>query len=106
MLGTIAQGRSGAEIRICFSVKDEESLRQQALAEAVRVARLSAESLARAAGVKLGKLRSIAHGWDEIRVSRPAYGVVCDSVSERAVDIDPKDVSTGEDVTLVYEIEE
>jgi hypothetical protein len=31
---------------------------------------------------------------------------VCESVSNHAVDIDPKDVSVSEDVTLVYEIEE
>jgi hypothetical protein len=106
VLGAVAQGNSGAEIRIRFSVKGIESLRRQALAEAVKVARLSAESLAQAAGATLGKLQSIAHGWDEIRLSGPAYGVVCESVPNHAVDIDPKDVSVSEDVTLVYEIEE
>ena len=106
VLGAVAKGHSGAEIRIHFSVKDTENLRQQALAEAVRVAKLSADSLAQAAGVKLGKIRSIAHGWDEIRLSGPSYGVVCDSVSDAKVDIDPKDVSISEDVTVVYEIEE
>jgi uncharacterized protein YggE len=70
------------------------------------VAKLSADSLAQAAGVKLGRIRSIAHGWDEIRLSGPSYGVVCDSVSDAKVDIDPKDVSISEDVTVVYEIEE
>jgi len=106
VLGAVAQGHSGAEIRIRFSVKGIESLRRQALAEAVKVARLSAESLAQAAGARLGKLQSISHGWDEIRVSGPAYGVVCERVSDYAVDIDPKDVSVSEDVTLVYEIVE
>ncbi len=100
------KGHSGAEIRIRFSVKCIESLRRQALAEAVKVARLSAESLAQAAGAKLGKLQSIAHGWDEIRLSGPAYGVVCERASDYAVDTDPKDVSVSEDVTLVYEIVE
>ena len=107
VLGVISQGRSGAEIQIHFSVKDTEDLRQRALAEAVRVARLSAETLAQAAGVKLGKLQSMAHGWDEIRVSgQPAYGVVCDSAATPSVDIDPEDVSTSESVTLMYEFEE
>jgi len=105
-LGAVAKGHSGAEIRIHFSVKDTENLRQQALAEAVRVAKLSADSLAQAAGVKLGRIQRIAHGWDEIRLSGPSYGVVCDSVSDAKVDIDPKDVSISEDVTVVYEIEE
>ncbi|MEA4883279.1 MAG: SIMPL domain-containing protein [Clostridia bacterium] len=106
VLGTIAQGHSGAEIQIYFSAKDTEGLRQQALAEAVRIARLSAQSLARSAGVKLGKLESIAHGWDEIRVSGPAYGVLCERAPDYAVDIDPKDISVNENVTLVYEFEE
>jgi len=74
VLGVISQGRSGAEIQIHFAVKDTEDLRQRALAEAVRVARLSADTLAQAAGVKLGRLQSMAHGRDEIRVSgQPAY---------------------------------
>ena len=107
VLGVISQGRSGAEIQIHFAVKDTEGLRQRALAEAVRVARLSAETLAQAAGVKLGKLQSMAHGWDEIRVSRqPAYGGVCESAATPSVDIDPEDVPTSERVTLVYEFEE
>ncbi len=107
MLGVISQGRSGAEIHIHFAVKDTEDLRQRALADAARVARLSAETLAQAAGVKLGRLQSMAHGWDEIRVSRqPAYGVVCDSAATPSVDIDPETVSTGESVTLVYEFGE
>ena len=75
-------------------------------AECAEAVKLSAESLAQAAGATLGKLQSIAHGWDEIRLSGPAYGVVCERVSDYAVDIDPKDVSVSEDVTLVYEIVE
>lgn len=105
VLGTVAQGHSGAEIQIYFSVKDTQCLRLQALAEAVREAKLNAESLAQAAGVKLVKLRSMEHGWNEVRVSWPTYGFTCESVAEYAVDLDPKDVSVSESVTLVYEIE-
>ena len=45
-----------------FSIKDSKAARDKARADAIREAREKAESMASAAGVKLGKLKSLSEG--------------------------------------------
>lgn len=56
VLHHVAQGHSGAQVHLSFSVKDKDALRKKALAQAVQSARENAETLAETAGVTLGKL--------------------------------------------------
>ena len=50
VLRNIAQGQSGAEIHISFSVRDKEGLKKRAMEEAVVAAKKNAETLAKASG--------------------------------------------------------
>ena len=103
----IAQGHSGAEINLAFSVKDKESLRQLVLEEAVRTAKRNAAVLASAAGISLGKLQQIDHGWAEVRIYDSEVVKAYETVRGGPpceVDIEPEDVDAEDSVTLVYEI--
>jgi uncharacterized protein YggE len=104
----VSQSNSGAEISLAFSVKDKNSLRKRALAEAVKTAKENAETLATAAGETLGKLQQIDYGWAEVRISNRVASMVCEGPAsppmEYDADIEPEDIIAEDNVTLVYEI--
>ena len=109
VLHSVAKGLSGAEFRLNFSVKDQVGLRRMALANAVQEARANAEALAKAAGVKLGKLQQIEYGWGEVHFydhSMPVYSESADTMPTQLADIEPDEVEASDNVTLVFEIEE
>lgn len=108
VLRHVAQGHSGAEIRLTFSVKDKDGLRKRVLAEAVRTAKENAEALAAAAGMTLGKLQQIDYGWAEVRIYDREASMLCEGPSPAPpayeADIEPEDVVAEDKVTLVYEM--
>ena len=109
MIRFVSQSNSGAEISLAFSVKDKDSLRKRALAEAVKTAKENAETLATAAGETLGKLQQIDYGWEEVRISNRVASMVCEGPApstpmEYEADIEPEDIIAEDNVTLVYEI--
>lgn len=112
VLRQIAQGHSGTEIRLAFSVKDKDGLRKRVLAEAVRTAKENAAALAAAAGITLGTLQQIDYGWAEVRIYDCEASMVgeapppCPPHDYYEADIDPEDVGAEDSVTLVYEIED
>lgn len=107
VLVAITNGSAGAEVALTFTVKDRESLRQQAMADAVRVARENALTLAGAAGVELLELQHIEYGWSEIRIHEQdiCLSALETSMSGPCADIDPEDVSIEESVLLVYALD-
>ena len=105
----VSQSNSGAKISLAFSVKDKDSLRKRALAEAVKTAKENAEALATAAGETLGKLQQIDYGWVEVRISNHVADMLCEGPEpstsmEYEADIEPEDIIAEDNVTLVYEI--
>lgn len=108
VLRQVAQGHSGAEIRLSFSVRDKDALRKSVLTNAVQTARENAETLASAAGLKLGKLMQMDYGWAEVRIYDREADMVCETTAgpDFNVNIEPEDVSAEDNVTLVYEIAE
>ncbi len=108
VLRYVASGHSGAKINLAFSVRDKDALRKKVLAHAVKTARENAETLAAAAGVKLGKLVQMDYGWAEVHIYDRMASMVCEARSMRDLDadIDPADVHAEDNVTLVYEIDE
>ena len=107
VLRHVAQGHSGAEINLTFSVKDKDSLRKRVLTQAVQAAKENAETLASAAGLNLGKLMQMDYGWAEMRIYDREATFLCESMAspeDYNADIDPEDVSVEDNVTLVYEI--
>jgi uncharacterized protein YggE len=109
VLRQIAQGHSGAEIRLTFTVRDKEAVKQAALVEAVKTAQKNAQILAEAAGLKLGQIQQVDYGWAEIRVYDRGADMVCESLPapmQYEPDIEPEEVAAEDNVTLVYEITE
>lgn len=106
VLQNVSVGRSGARISLDFRVKDEDAVRRRILAKAVAVARENAAVLAEAAGLKLGKILRIDYNWSEIRVHHEESLYLMESTPMLAPDagINPKDIKSGDTVTLVYEI--
>jgi uncharacterized protein YggE len=109
VLSHVAQGHSGAEIRLAFSVKDRDTLRKKVLTRAVHVAKGNAETLAKAAGVTLGKLVQIDYGWAEVRIYDREASMLCEGPEAMLAfdaEIEPEDVAAEDSVTLVFEITE
>jgi len=109
VLYEVAKGQSGAEIRLTFTVKDKDGLRNRVLTDAVKVAKANAVVLAEAAGLKLGKIQQIDYGWAEVRFYEHEANTISEAPSmtrEYAADIDPADVRAEDNVTLVYAIED
>jgi uncharacterized protein YggE len=106
VLHHVAEGHSGAEIDLSFSVKDEDALRKRVLSQAVQAARENAEVLASAGGFRLGKLVQMDYGWSEVRIYNHEESFLCEDSSPLLcrADIEPEDVRAGDSVTLVYEI--
>lgn len=109
VLQKIAEGHSGTEINLRFSVKDEEGFRRKVLADAVRDAKLNAETLASAAGVVLGKLQKIDSSWSEVRIYDMETEFLCQNTVRETnylADIEAADVKAQDSVSLVYELVE
>jgi len=109
VLRQIAQGQSGAEIKLTFSVKDKDALRKKVLTQAVQSAKENAATLALAAGVTLGKLIQMDYGWSEVHIYDREANILCESKLSYSLsdpDIEPEDVKAEDTVTLVFEIAE
>jgi uncharacterized protein YggE len=108
VLRQIASGHSGAEVSLSFSVRDKDALRRKVLTQAVQTAKENAETLASAAGVKLGKLVQVDYGWAEVQIYHRELSMACAGPPPSGfdADIEPEDVRAEDNVTLVYEIQE
>ncbi|MCC5850929.1 MAG: SIMPL domain-containing protein [Verrucomicrobia bacterium] len=106
VLRHLAVEKIGAEIGMSFTVRDKEALRKKAMARAVELARENAEVLASAANVKLGSLVQMEYGWSEIHVYDRNATMLCEAQfpADYDPDIEPRDVSAEDNVTLVFEI--
>ncbi len=87
---------------ISFSIRDPAPLLDKARADAVANARARAQTYARAAGVTLGPILSIAEGGGD--ASRPLYKAVMMSAA-RAVPVAAGEESVNADVAMVWEIQ-
>lgn len=64
-------------IRINFTLKNQEGIKEKLLASAVANAKADAEILAEASGVKLGKILSISHSYNMVRFDYGSRGERC-----------------------------
>ena len=108
VLSTVGSGVSGTQIALSFTVNDKDAVRKLVLEDAVRKAMTNAETLAAAAGVRLGALVQMEYGWLEVRYSTGEYDCCCESgesYDPAPPNIDPEDVKAEDSVTLIYEIQ-
>ena len=100
------------EIRICYTVRDPEAVKNALIGKAAADAREKALALTRAAGAELREIQSIDYSWNEIRMeSMPMRknllmepGAVMDSCAGYDLDLEPDDAEASDTVTVVWEI--
>ncbi len=109
VLHHVARTHSGANITLSFSVKDMDSLRKKALEQAVMTAREKAETIASAAGVKLGKPIQIYENAGR-GIYTEEFSLICSPIDidndEIKADIEPANVRAEAEVTIMYQIDE
>lgn len=99
------------EFDISYTVKDIEKAKNDLLREAVKDAKMKAEVLSEAAGVKLKKIREIDYSWGELEIySRPLSIGACEYRSAEPsdsfdIDIDADDIEVSDTVTVDWEVE-
>lgn len=103
------------QFSVSYSVKDSETAKNLLLENAIKDAKDKAETMARAAGVALGKIKNIDYSWGAINFESTRLGgdafVCCDDEMEEFdvdasynMDITPTDIETSDNVTLIWEI--
>ena len=89
-----------------FSIKDSKSARDKAREDAIREAREKAESMAAAAGVKLGKLKSLSESGGNINARPVAYAMESRSAGGASTPISAGEQSISVTVNMSYDIVE
>ena len=99
------------EFRVSYTLSDPESAKNALLSQAVKDAKTKAETLAAAAGVALGGIRSIDYSMEqpdvEVRPMRKmALAANCDAECAGSYDMDltPDDITVSDTVTVLWDI--
>ncbi|MDH4036965.1 MAG: SIMPL domain-containing protein [Candidatus Krumholzibacteria bacterium] len=102
----IASDEVKSSIEISFDVSDRDALRTKILEEATRVACRNAETMATAAGCKLGRALKIEYGWSELRISPLRYerNLMMSLEADATPDIEPDDIDASDSVTILFEL--
>lgn len=110
ILYALAHALVQPELRISYTVKDQEAAKNLLLGKAVEDAMAKAAVLASAAGVSLKEIQSIDYSWGTINfeVQPMARNILCDAkvTSEESydMDIEPDDIEVSDTVTVVWDI--
>ena len=103
-LASLSGSKADPSVAISFSVSDPESLKQRVLADAVANATARAETIAKAAGIRLGSIENIEYGYAEIRVSSEDHDFGSSVLCDAAPDIRPEEVEAEDTVTITWAI--
>jgi uncharacterized protein YggE len=104
-----AAGAAGDAVRIqqiAFGFDDDSALLAQARADAVRRAHDQADQMARAAGVRLGRVRSISEGSSVEPGPRYNVGLAPGAAQAAPTPIEPGTQNLTVTVTAVYDVEQ
>jgi uncharacterized protein YggE len=110
VLYALANGSVSPELRISFTVRDQEAAKKTLLAKAVADAREKAELLALAGGVALRDIQTIDYSWGAISFeSAPLFdGVMAKSRMAAGASYDlavePDEIEVSDTVTVTWEI--
>lgn len=112
VLFALANCRLHPEIRLSYTVKDPEAVKNELLGKAVQDAVAKAGVLSGAAGLKLGAIQSVDYSWGQINLEIEPMDR-CMALDEMAapvcngscdMDIEPDDIDVQDTVTVVWEI--
>lgn len=96
-----ALAATDCEWSISFSVKNKAEASKRLVQRAVETSRERAETIAEAAGVKLGKLSSVEYGANDFD---GGVAVMRTYAAGGAPNVDPEDITLSETVTCSWEI--
>jgi len=109
VLYALAHGEARPEFHLSYTVSDPEAVKKALIADAVKNGRAEAETLAEAAGVRLGALASIdySHARSELEVQPMgrallAKGNAADGAGSYALDIQPEDITASDAVIMTW----
>ncbi len=99
------------EIRISYTVRDPEAVKNALIGKAVLDAKEKAAALTEAAGIGLKGIQSIDYSWREVSIEcfpMQRNVLMADTVMENRsaydLDLEPDDVEAADTVTVVWEI--
>ena len=97
------------EFSVSYFIKDPEAVKDMLLASAVSSARRKAETLAQAAGVTLGPLKSIDYSWEDWEIisdTEPVLDVpsTTDKPVRMSINVIPEEITLDDVVTVTWEI--
>lgn len=87
-----------------FSIKDSKSARNKAREDAIREAKAKAEAMAAAAGVKLGKLKSLSESGGNFRPESMAYAARSMDIASVSTPISAGEQQINITVNMTYDI--
>ncbi|MBQ8986513.1 MAG: SIMPL domain-containing protein [Lachnospiraceae bacterium] len=115
VLYALASSQLRPEIRISYTIKDQEAAKNQLLGKAVSDAMDKADALAKAARVVLKDIQSIDYSWGHINfevhpmnrmlVAEEGLALPMAASGTYDMDIEPDDIEVSDTVTLLWEIE-
>lgn len=102
------------EFRISYTVKDQESAKNELLSRAIADAKEKTKVLTAAAGISLGDIQAIDYSWGEINFDISPMRKLMECVDYEmeptlgskpyAIDIEPDDIEAADTVTVIWEI--
>ena len=110
ILYALANSSLHPELRLSYTVKDPEAVKNELLGKAVQDAVAKAGVLSGAAGLKLGDIQSMDYSWGEINfemqpvmreMAMPTAGL---GGSSYDLDLEPDDIDVSDTVTVIWEI--
>lgn len=104
ILDTLAKSASTAKMSIAFEVKDKDRFRKALLEDAVRKARMNADTIAAGSGITMGQILSIEYNRREVRFAGTLKYTLNEISPRASPDITPSEVSGTDSVTVVWEI--
>ena len=108
VLSAISGCVADPELSVRFTVKDKNAADEALLESAAKNARRKAEILAKASGITLGQLVSVAYDFSDLNIfSETNYSVEnrCMPMSKcAAISVEPDDISMSDNATCVWEI--
>lgn len=110
VLYALTHCKAKPEIRMDYTVADQEAVKNVLIGKAVADCRAKAEALTAAAGVALGNVISIDYSWKEVELRIPVNYEMAEAVDEECsgesyeVDLEPDNIDVTDNVTAVWEI--
>lgn len=90
-LSCLSESLNHTDVRVNFSLKNQEGIKEKVITDAVANAKEDAQILANASGVKLGNVLSISHSFNMLRINRGYSNTECLSMAKASVSVESFD---------------